>query len=92
MPKPTVASMRRQYFRDVHYEVLDGVALIEIGKKRDGKPRFGMAIVVYHFTDERDAKAFARRQHRDKVICVDRQRREELPVSLGRRKHADGVS
>lgn len=72
-----------RYFRDVHYEVLDGVAMVVVGKKRDGSPRHGLAIVVYHFTSEKDARSLAR-EHARKLFRVDRHRRTELVVKARR--------
>lgn len=81
--KPTarVTDAARRYSRAVHYEVLDGVGIVMVGKKRDGKPRNSLAMVVYHFTDERDARAFAR-IHRRTVFRVEGQRRTELRLRL----------
>ncbi|HLK36048.1 MAG TPA: hypothetical protein VKU41_04800 [Polyangiaceae bacterium] len=66
-------SEEQKYAREVHYEVLSGIAAIHEGK------RHMLAIVVYHFTSERDARTFAR-GHRRKLFRVDRQRRTELKV------------
>jgi hypothetical protein len=72
-----------RYERETHYEVLDGVALFEAGKKRNGGPKNVLAIVVYHFTDEGDARSFAR-LHGRKLFRVDRKRRTEIQLRPAR--------
>ena len=76
-------SAEKKYARPVHYEVVGGVALVAVGKKRDGKPRCGLAIVVYHFTDQGDAKSLAR-EHGRKVFRVEKQKRVEVVVAAKR--------
>ena len=78
-----MTSPASRYSRDVHYEVLDGIAMVQVGKKRDGSPRMGLGIVCWHFLNEKDARAVARQQGR-KVFRVDRQRRTELKVKVAK--------
>ena len=67
------ARAHRRYSRDVHYEVVSGISVVPLGKRNT------LAIIVYHFTDERDARRVGR-EHGRKVFRVDRQRREELVI------------
>ena len=73
----TTTSARPRYLRDVHYEVFDGISVVRLGKRNT------LAIVVFHFTSERDARAFARGR-RASIFRVDRQRRTELKVRRAR--------
>lgn len=79
---PSSSRALTRYSRDVHYEVLDGIALVQVGKKRDGSPRMGLGIVCWRFLNEKDARAMAREKGL-KVFRVDRQRRTELVVRGG---------
>lgn len=67
----------RRYSRDVHYEVVSGISVVPIGKKNT------LAIIVYHFTSEKEARQVGR-EHGRKVFRVDRQRRTELVIRAKR--------
>jgi hypothetical protein len=64
----------RRYTRETHWEILSGLAVVPLGAKRKTST---LAVVVYVFTDERDARRVARESGR-KLFRVDRQRREEI--------------
>jgi len=85
MKEPKKPSAVERYKRDAHFEVVDGLAVVAVGKKRDGADRMGLAVVVYHFTNEADARSLARK-HARKVFRVDQQRRTELTVRPAKAK------
>ena len=85
MNEPKKPSVMQRYKRDVHFEVVDGMAVVAVGERRDGTDRMGLAVVVYHFTNEADAR-FIARKHARKVFRVDEQRRTELTVRPAKTK------
>jgi hypothetical protein len=71
--------LMKSYDTSVHYEVLDGMAVLALKPGRDGKQRNTLGIVVYHFPDEKSARAVAR-EHLRKVFRVEGSERTELSI------------